>query len=107
MTAKFCELENQDASILSAIEILERIRPKVESFMNGKWYPFFTYIYHVFEIFSLCLFLDFSCVDKKNRLTSFILKLLYVDFFFKTDDSNSFLPAIQNKETELDIHTLS
>ena len=54
ITAKFSELENQDASILSAIEILERIRPNVESFMNGKWYFFFTYIYHVFQIFSLC-----------------------------------------------------
>lgn len=59
MTAKFCELENQDASILSAIEILERIRPKVESFMNGKWYPFFTYIYHVFQIFQFVFFPGF------------------------------------------------
>ena len=35
LTTRYFDLENQEALLLSTVENLEFLRPKVESFMNG------------------------------------------------------------------------
>ena len=37
LTTRYFDLENQEALLLSTVENLEFLRPKVESFMNGKF----------------------------------------------------------------------
>ena len=57
LTARVFDLENQDALILSTVENLERIRPKVETFMNGKSYSFsvLTMSFYLLTLFILNL----------------------------------------------------